>query len=139
MSSRGSSNCFIVSIGYNPFKTISAFDYDIFGKTNPGQSQRVTTSVSLRVWKCLVFPGILATPTFFLPSTALITLDLPTLGYPVNPISTPVNPSAYFWNMVISWCGDSTKGELRPAYSSLYPNMFYFAVKNTWSIFWSIK
>lgn len=79
---------FNVSTGYNPLRIISAYELDILGKTRPGQSQSVTDSVNGNVWKCLVLPGRLATATFFLPNTALITLDLPTLGYPTNPIST---------------------------------------------------
>ncbi len=75
-----------VSIGYSPFKTISASELEILGKTKPGQSHKVTAYVKGKVWKCLVLPGKLATATFFFPNTALMTLDLPTFGYPTRPI-----------------------------------------------------
>jgi hypothetical protein len=38
------------------------------------------------VWKCLVFPGVEETETFFAPIKALIVEDFPTLGYPTRPI-----------------------------------------------------
>ncbi len=80
INSAGYSYCTTLSMGYSPFRTISALLSETLGKTRPGQSHRVTSSVRRRVWKCLVLPGMLATPTFFLPKTALMTLDLPTLG-----------------------------------------------------------
>lgn len=95
-------------MGYNPFKTISALLYETLGKTKPGQSHNMTYYVSFKVWKCFVLPGILATPTFFLPNTALITLDFPTFGYPVNPISTLPFTSAKLFNAYTNWWGDNT-------------------------------
>jgi len=85
--------------------------YETLGKTRPGQSHKVILSVSFNVWKCFVLPGILATPTFFLPKRALITLDLPTLGYPTNPTYTFCS-TVYFWKIYTSWWGDSTYGVL---------------------------
>ena len=96
-----------MSIGYNPQRIISALLACTFGNTKPGQSHNVTSSVNFRVWKCLVLPGILATPTFFLPNKALMTLDLPTLGYPVSPIYTPFSV-AYCPKITINCCGDIT-------------------------------
>lgn len=76
----GSIMDFIVSIGYNPFKTIYAWEAEILGNTRPGQSHSTILSDKNNVWKCFVLPGILATPTFFCPNKALITEDLPTFG-----------------------------------------------------------
>jgi hypothetical protein len=45
----------------------------------------VISSDKLSVWKCLVFPGVAETETFFDPSKALMVDDLPTLGYPTSP------------------------------------------------------
>ena len=42
----------------------------------------------LRVWKCLVLPGVGATAVFLEPKRALMVEDLPTLGYPVRPTVT---------------------------------------------------
>lgn len=68
-----------------PQVIISAFEFANDGNTKPGQSQRQMSSLRLRVWKCLVLPGLFATPTSFLPHKTLITDDLPTLGYPTVP------------------------------------------------------
>lgn len=56
-----------------------------WGKTRPGQSQRTMESERWIVWKCLVFPGVDETLTFFSPRREFIVLDLPTLGYPTRP------------------------------------------------------
>lgn len=106
---------------------------ETFGKTKPGQSHKVMLSVSFKVWKCLVLPGILATPTFFLPKRALITLDLPTLGYPTNPTYT-LWSTAYLWKTSTNWWGDNTYGVLM--FLSSYPYILApsIAVKKQWSI-----
>ena len=57
-----------------------------FGKTRPGQSQRIISSLRWRVWKCFVFPGVEETDTFFAPIRAFIVEDFPTFGYPTRPI-----------------------------------------------------
>ena len=62
----------------------------IVGKTSPGQSHRMVSSSRCKVWKCFVFPGWADTPTFLAPKRALMVLDLPTLGYPTNPMVTLV-------------------------------------------------
>lgn len=56
------------------------------GKTNPGQSHNLISSVKNMVWKCLVWPGCLETETDFLPLRALMSEDLPTLGWPIIPM-----------------------------------------------------
>ena len=63
-----------------PLQVSSALVVAKFGKTRPGQSQRITLSERWMVWKCFVFPGVELTDTFFAPIKALIVLDLPTLG-----------------------------------------------------------
>ena len=45
----------------------------------------MTESDKWIVWKCLVFPGVDETLTFFSPRRAFIVLDFPTLGYPTRP------------------------------------------------------
>lgn len=40
------------------------------------------------VWKCLVFPGVEDTLTFFSPSNELMVLDFPTFGYPTKPTTS---------------------------------------------------
>ncbi|KAA6416448.1 MAG: hypothetical protein FRX49_03779 [Trebouxia sp. A1-2] len=65
-----------------PAATISDLDCAYRGSTKPGQSHRVRSLVMLRVWKCLVLPGVGATAVFLEPKRALIVEDLPTLGYP---------------------------------------------------------
>ena len=55
------------------------------GRTSPGQSHRVSSGVTLSVWKCFVLPGVAATAVFLEPNIALIEDDLPTLGKPVRP------------------------------------------------------
>jgi hypothetical protein len=72
-------------MGYRPLRTIDAWESEIRGKTRPGQSHNVTLLERIRVWKCLVLPGILVTATFFLPKRTLISEDLPTFGYPTKP------------------------------------------------------
>jgi hypothetical protein len=74
-------------MGRIPWVTISAFVVAKDGKTRPGQS------IIMRgrggrwiVWKCLVFPGVLATATHLAPARAFKVDDFPTLGYPTNPI-----------------------------------------------------
>ena len=95
--------------------------------------------MSFKVWKCLVFPGMLATPTFFFPKTALITLDFPTLGYPVNPIYSFPLTSANPFKAYTSWWGDRTSGELSEAGYSPSTQFYYLAVKKKWSIFLLLK
>lgn len=64
----------------SPAATISDLDCAYLGSTSPGQSHRVRLSVMLRVWKCLVLPGVGATAVFLDPNRALIVEDFPTLG-----------------------------------------------------------
>ncbi len=71
-----------------PAATISDLDCAYLGSTRPGQSHRVRSLVMLRVWKCLVLPGVGATAVFLEPKRALMVEDLPTLGYPVRPTVT---------------------------------------------------
>lgn len=61
--------------------TISAFVVANDGNTSPGQSH-MTRGRGFRwiVWKCLVFPGVLATATHFAPARALRVEDFPTFG-----------------------------------------------------------
>ena len=47
------------------WSTIPALLLARLGITRPGQSQSVTSSVSSRVWKCLVLPGVSDTRTFY--------------------------------------------------------------------------
>ena len=70
----------IWSMGSTPSQIIDALVVANCGKTRPGQSQRVMLDERLIVWKCLVFPGVEETLTFFSPMRALIVLDFPTLG-----------------------------------------------------------
>lgn len=79
-SSMGAVYSRIWSIGRTPSQTSSALVVANCGKTRPGQSQSVMCSVKLRVWKCLVFPGVAETETRLDPSRALIVEDFPTLG-----------------------------------------------------------
>mmetsp|Transcript_119016 Transcript_119016/g.237271 ORF Transcript_119016/g.237271 Transcript_119016/m.237271 type:complete len:259 (+) Transcript_119016:547-1323(+) len=56
------------------------------GNTSPGQSQSVRAeSGSSSVWICFVLPGRLLMPTRFAPTSALMTVLLPTFGYPTKP------------------------------------------------------
>src|ERR1700733_11653388 len=72
-------------MGSTPSHTSSAFVVANCGKTRPGQSQSMMDGDRWIVWKCLVFPGVEDTLTFFSPMRALIVLDFPTLGYPTSP------------------------------------------------------
>lgn len=80
MSSAGAVYSRIWSIGSTPSQTSSAALVANCGKTRPGQSQSTVSGLRLIVWKCLVWPGVEETETFFSPSSALIVDDLPTLG-----------------------------------------------------------
>ena len=84
----------MLSIGSTPLHTISALDEAALGNIRPGQSQswrnncilhsnKLYTIISFyrkMVWKCLVFPGLLATPTSFLLHRVLMTELFPTFG-----------------------------------------------------------
>lgn len=89
------------SIGKIPQHTISALDERKEGKTKPGQSHTIKSSLRYNVckiyvqsltishkfiqtdvftWKCFVLPGVAETGTFFLSKRALMVELLPTLG-----------------------------------------------------------
>mmetsp|Transcript_71263 Transcript_71263/g.180425 ORF Transcript_71263/g.180425 Transcript_71263/m.180425 type:complete len:226 (+) Transcript_71263:638-1315(+) len=79
--SRRSSMCTVLLI------TRCAFVAATDGKTRPGQSHNVTPRLcNSNVWMCFVFPGVRLMPTRFDPTSALITVLLPTFGYPTKPI-----------------------------------------------------
>lgn len=65
------------------------------GNTRPGQSHRIMESEKWIVWKCLVLPGVEATATRLAPTKALRVDDLPTFGYPTNPIVVFVVASGF--------------------------------------------
>lgn len=78
----------IWSIGRTPSQTKSAFVVANWGNTRPGQSQSIMFNDRWMVWKCLVFPGVEDTLTFFSPSNELMVLDFPTFGYPTRPTTS---------------------------------------------------
>lgn len=78
----------MVWMGSTPQQYISAFELANEGKTRPGQSTKqmfLSPNSKFKVWKCLVLPGMAATPTLFLPQRTLMRELLPTFGYPTVP------------------------------------------------------
>ena len=74
----------------------------------------------LRVWKCLVLPGVGATAVFLEPNRALMVEDLPTLGYPVRPTVTrpPSACTVQLSTFLSSVCNTMPKAGMR--YSLLH-------------------
>ena len=76
-------NVFVaLSIGSIPSHVMEALVDAKDGNTRPGQSHNmIRRALGIgNVWKCLVFPGVALTVTFFAPKIALMVDDLPTLG-----------------------------------------------------------
>mmetsp|Transcript_1270 Transcript_1270/g.2101 ORF Transcript_1270/g.2101 Transcript_1270/m.2101 type:complete len:216 (-) Transcript_1270:406-1053(-) len=66
-------------------KTQAAVSASFAENTIPGQSMTVTLEFNCTSDECLVKPGVLPTATTVVRLRALMTLDLPTFGYPITP------------------------------------------------------
>ena len=70
----------------HPFRTLSTSSFPSVTWTVPGQSIRQILLVRVTYCQTLVSPGTGAALQAFFQIKELITLDLPTLGQPTNPI-----------------------------------------------------